>query len=76
MKRKRKSHPPVCFLMGFTSCGVRESLVAVPAAEGLLSSVNTHVPLEIARVGEFLPAVLKRGKYIVKPFNAKICMQM
>lgn len=72
MKRNRKSCSPVRFLMGFTSCGVRESLAAVPATEWLFPRVNTHVSLEIARMGEFLPTVLERGKYIMKPFIAKI----
>lgn len=57
---------PVRFLVGFTGCGVRESLVAVPTAERLLSSVNTHVSLEITSVGEFLPTVLERRKHAVK----------
>lgn len=56
---------PVRFLVGFTGCRVRESLVAVPTAERLLSSVNTHVSLEITSVGEFLPTVLERRKYAV-----------
>lgn len=48
--------------MSFTGCRVGESLVAVPAPERLLSSVNTHVSLEITSVGEFLPTVLKKKK--------------
>lgn len=50
---------PVSFLMSLTGGRVGESLVAVPTAERLLSSVNTHVSLEITSVGEFLPTVLK-----------------
>lgn len=46
--------------MSFAGCRVGESLVAVPTAERLLSSVDTHVSLEITRVGEFLPTVLKK----------------
>lgn len=48
--------------MGFTGCRVRESLVAVPTAEWLLSGMNTHVPLEITSVGKFLSTVLERGE--------------
>lgn len=59
------NNSPVSFLMGFTSCRVRESLVAVPAAEWLLSSVDTHVSLEIACVSEFLPTVLERGTFVM-----------
>lgn len=51
---------PVCFLMGFTGCRVRKSLVAVSTAEWLFSCVNAHVSLEITSVGEFLPTVLKK----------------
>ena len=52
--------------MCFTGCWVGESLVAVPTAEGLLPCVDTHVSLEITSVGEFLPTVLERRKYVVK----------
>lgn len=52
--------------MGFTGCRIRESLVAIPTAERLLSCVNTHVSLEITSVGEFLPTVLERRKYVMK----------
>lgn len=68
------SNSPVCFLMGFTGCWVRESLVAVPTAERLLSRVNTHVSLEITSVGEFLPTVLERRKYVMKSELANIFM--
>lgn len=70
----------MCFLVGFTGCRVRESLVAVPTAERLLSRVNAHVSLEITSVGEFLPTVLEKKRSheegADKPFNAKISMQM
>lgn len=46
--------------MSFTGCRVGESLAAVPTAERLLSSVNTHVSLKITSVGEFLPTGLKK----------------
>lgn len=71
---------PVSFLVGFTGCRVRKSLVAVPTAERLLPGVNTHVSLEISSVGEFLPTVLQRRDCAVrnearKPLEAKsVCV--
>ena len=46
--------------MSFTGRGVRESLVAVPTAERLLSRVNAHVSLEVTCVRELLPTVLEK----------------
>ncbi len=66
MSLNKISNSPVCFLMGFTGCRIRECLVAIPTAERLLSCVNTHVSLEITSVGEFLPTVLERRKYVMK----------
>lgn len=48
----------MCFFVGFTSCRIRESLVAVPTAKWFLSCVNPHVSLEVTSVGKFLPTVL------------------
>lgn len=51
--------------MSFTGGRVGECLVTVPTAERFLSSVNTHVPLEITSVGEFLPTVLEKEENIM-----------
>jgi hypothetical protein len=49
---------PVRLLMGLARSGVREGLAALPAGEGLLTRVDSDVPLEVPRVRELLPTVL------------------
>ena len=43
--------------MSLQMCQLREGLAAVGALEGLISSVDPHVPFQVARGGEFLLAV-------------------
>lgn len=47
--------------MRFAGRWVRKGLVAVPAAERLLSGVNAHVPFEITSVCKFLSTFLQGG---------------
>lgn len=57
-----QNHPPVCFLVGLAGRWVRKGLVAVSAAEWLLSGVNAHVSLEITSVCKFFSTFLQVGR--------------
>lgn len=46
--------------MSFAGGRVREGLVAVPAAEGLLACVDAHVAFKIPSVGKLLSTVLQK----------------
>lgn len=50
---------PVSLLVGLARSRVGESLVALPAGEGLLPRVDADVPLEVPCVRELLPTVLQ-----------------
>lgn len=66
---EKLGNSPMCFLVSFASCRIRESFAAVSAAEWLLSCVNAHVSLEISCVSKFFSTVLKRNKYIIKCYQ-------